>query len=182
MSLHGFRHTLSWSEDFTKLDEPPSGQEHLSAFTVAPAETFGGMEARYDSDSELYSLKSSSVKVKIQMKKSQSWVLKDSRTDQLLRHEQLHYNISALGGRDLERELKKLTAKTTEELRWKRGDLTSQLQGLVDQINDEYDSRILWGTDHGRIKLHQECWELHIKKLMNDDTAKLESIYAIMRR
>ena len=43
MSLHGFRHTLSWSNDFTQRNEPPPGKEDLAAFTVAPAGTFGGM-------------------------------------------------------------------------------------------------------------------------------------------
>ena len=182
MSLHGFRHTLSWSNDFTQRNAPPPDKDDLAAFTVAPAGTFGGMEAIYDSDSELYSFKPSKVKVKIKMNKSESWVLKDSKTEKLKKHEQLHYNISALGGRDLERGLKKLTAASPEELVSKRDKFTAEIQSLIDAINDEYDNTILWGTDHGRIDLHQEVWELHIKKLMNDDNAKLESVYAIMRR
>ena len=96
MSLHGFRHTLSWSQDFTQRNSPPPHQEDLIAFTVATAETFGGMQAIYDSASELYSFKPSKVKVRIKMVKSQSWVLKDSKTEKLKKHEQIHYNISAL--------------------------------------------------------------------------------------
>ncbi|CAN5625384.1 hypothetical protein BH20ACI4_BH20ACI4_10100 [soil metagenome] len=182
MSLHGFQHTLSWSNDFTTKTEPPPDQDDLVAFTVATAGTFGGMQAIYDSASELYSFKPSKVKVKIKMIKSESWVLKDSKTEKLKKHEQLHYNISALGGRDLERGLKKLTAGTPEELVWERDNLNSQIQSLINDINKEYDNTILWGTNHGRIDLHQEIWELHIKKLMNDDSAKLESVYAVMRR
>ncbi len=182
MSLHGFRHTLSWSQDFTQYLSPPPDKEHLIAFTVALAGTFGGMEIKYDSDSELYSFKHSKIKVKIKMDKSSSWVLKDSKTDKLKKHEQLHYNISALAGRDFERDLKKLTAATPEELVSARDELNSQMQTLIDDMNKEYDNTILWGTDHGRIALHQEVWELHIGKLMNDDNARLESIYTMMRR
>ena len=83
MSLHGFRHTLSWSNDFTERHEPPPDKEDLVAFTVAPAGTFGGMEIKYDSDSELYSFKHSKIKVKIKMNKSKSWVLKGSKTEKL---------------------------------------------------------------------------------------------------
>lgn len=182
MSLHGFRHTLSWSNDFTERDEPPGGKEDLAAFTVAPADTFGELRARYDSDSELYEVISSSVKVKIKMDKSNSWVLRSSKTEKLKKHEQLHYNISALGGRDLERELKLITAGTPEELMQEKHRINSQIQSLITEINKEYDNTILWGTNHGRIDLHQEVWELHIKKLMNDSNGKLESVYAMMRR
>jgi hypothetical protein len=182
MSLHGFRHTLSWSQDFTTKTEPPPHQDHLVAFTVAPAGTFGGMEIKYNSDSELYYLRSSKIKVRIKMNKSESWVLKDAKTEKLRKHEQLHYNISALGGRDLERGLKELTADTPEELVRKRDELTAENQSIVNAINKEYDNTILWGTNHGRVDLHQEFWEHHINKLMNDENAKLESIYAIMRR
>lgn len=182
MSLHGFRYNLRWSRDFTERSEPPAGKEDLAAFTFAPAGTFGGMDARHDSGSGLYSFKHSSINVRIEMNRNESWVLRDAKTDKLLKHEQLHYNISALGGRDLERELKKLSAETISELVSKRDDLTAQIQSLIDEINDEYDNRILWGTDHGRTELHQEFWEHHINKLMNNSDAKLESIYAMMRR
>lgn len=181
MSLHGFNYSIGWN-DFKERDEPPPEQDHLIAFTVAPAGTFGGMEAKYDKESEKYSFKSSSVKVRIEMDKTQSWVLKTEKTEKLRKHEQIHYNISALGGRDLERDLKKLTADSVEELVSERDDLTRQMQNLVDEINKEYDNTILWGTDHGRIALHQEVWELHIKKLMNDPDGRLESVYAVMRR
>ena len=49
-------------------------------------------------------------------------------------------------------------------------------------MNKEYDNTILWGTNHGRSEINQEVWELYIRKLMNDDNARLESIYAMMRR
>ena len=126
MSLHGFRHTLSWSHDFTERSTPPPDKEDLIAFTVALAGTFGGMEIRYDSDSELYSLKHSKVKVRIEMDKTNSWVLKDSKTEKLKKHEQIRYNISALAGRDFERDLKKLTAASPEELVSQRDNLNWQ--------------------------------------------------------
>jgi hypothetical protein len=182
MSLHGFQHKLSWSKDFTTRNEPPLGQEHLVAYTVATASTVGEVKAVHDREKDIYSLKSSSIKVQIKMVKSQSWVLKHAKSDKLLRHEQLHYNISALGGRDYERELKKLTAKSVSELVAKRDQLNEQIQALIDDINDEYDNRILWGTDHGRLEMHQEFWEMHISKLMNNKDGRLESIYAMMRR
>lgn len=116
------------------------------------------------------------------MIKKDSWVLKGEKTDKLLKHEQLHYNISALGGRDLERGLKKLSAESPSELVQKIADFTQEIQSLVDKINEEYDNTKLWGTNHGRIKMHQDAWELHINKLKNDPNGELKSIYYVMQR
>ena len=178
MSLHGFRYTIRWSHNFTKVSEPPAGKEDLVAFTEAPAETFGGMEIIYDRTSELYSFKRSKIKVKIRMDKPNSWYLEEFKTDKLKKHEQFHYNISALSGRDLERGLKAMTAETPEELIKMKDDLTLELQNKVIAINEEYDSNIMLGTDHGRNEINQGSWEMHIKNLMNNSNAELVSIYA----
>ena len=182
MSLHGFKYTVKWSKDFTPRTAPPADQSDLAAFTKASAATFGGLKVKYDSDSELYSFKASSVKVQIKMIKSKSWILKDSKTDKLLRHEQMHYNITALGGRDLERGLKILTAGSVSELAAERDALSAKLEDLAEEINVEYDNTILWGTDHGRREVNQEIWELHLNKLMNDPNGELKSIYYVMQR
>jgi predicted secreted Zn-dependent protease len=94
----------------------------------------------------------------------------------------MHYNISALGGRDLERGLLALSASSTTELITKKEELSAKIQALIDKTNEEYDNRIMWGTDHGRIKLHQDLWEMHLAKLMNDPNGELKSVYYVMQR
>lgn len=181
MALKGFNYAIRWNSDFTTRTSPPSGKEDLIAFTEAPAGTSKEIKAKKGDDG-LYYVKESSVEVSIKMIKKDSWVLKDKKTDKLLKHEQLHYNISALGGRDLERGLKKLSAGSPSELVQKISDFTQKIQSLIDKINIEYDNTKLWGTNHGRIKLHQDAWELHINKLKNDPNGELKSIYYVMQR
>ena len=181
MSLHGFNYQIKWSKDFTTVSSPPAGQEHLAAYTVAKAGSTGNPQA-YKKDDGKYYIQHSSIKVEIKMVKIESWVLSDSKTDKLKKHEQMHYNISALGGRDLERGLKKLSADSVEELLTLRESLNIKIQDLIDQTNKEYDNTVLWGTDHGRIKLHQELWEMHLSKLMNDPNAELKSVYYVFQR
>ena len=182
MSLSGFNRTLSWTQHFTQLDDPPPGKDHLVAYTVAPAGTHGGLQAKKNTDTGLYYLKSSSIDVRVKMNKQESWVLKSHKSDELRKHEQYHYNVSALAGRDLERGLKDLRADSPEKLMQEVADLTSRILGLVDKINEEYDNDILWGTDHGRTELHQGFWEYHIDKLKNDPNGELKSIYYVMER
>lgn len=181
MALYGFNYKIKWSKDFTTVSSPPVDKEDLLAFTVAKAGSFGSPEA-YKKDDGRYYMKPSSIKVEIKMVKSESWVLGDSKTDKLKKHEQMHYNISALGGRDLERGLKNLSGDSEYDLREKRDELNTGIQDLITEINKEYDNTILWGTDHGRIELHQGLWEMHLAKLMNDPNGVLKSVYYVMQR
>jgi hypothetical protein len=181
LALQGFNYKIKWSKDFTTRSNPPAGKEDLVAFTVATANSVGNPQAHKKDDGKYY-IKPSTLTVQIKMNKSQSWVLSDSKTEKLLKHEQMHYNISALGGRDLERGLLALSANSVEELLRKRDELNAKIQKLIDKTNDEYDNKILWGTDHGRTGLHQEFWEMHLAKLMNDPKGELKSIYHIMQR
>ena len=180
MALYGFNHQIKW-KDFTTRSSPPPGEDHY-AFTTATATTKGGLKAYKNSDDGKYYLKSSSVKIEIKMVKSKSWILQDKKTDKLLKHEQLHYNISALGGRDLERGLLALSADSPQDLIQKRDDLGARIQALIDKVNKEYDNNILWGTDHGRLELNQDIWAMYLSKIMNDPNGELKSIYHVMER
>lgn len=180
MALNGFKYKVKW-KDFTPRTSPPPGEDHY-AFTTAKAVTKGELKAYKNSDDGKYYIKSSSVVVEVKMVKSESWVLKDQQTDKLLKHEQLHYNISALGGRDLERGLLALSANSPAELLNKRDELAAKIQSLINKTNKEYDNNILWGTDHGRLELNQDIWEMYLSKLMNDPNGELKSIYHVMQR
>lgn len=181
MTLIGFNYRINWTRDFITCNTAPLGENH-SAFTTATANSIGNIQAYKNSNDERYYIKQSSVKVEIKMLKSQSWVLSDKKTDKLLQHEQLHYNISALGGRDLERGLLALNADSVDDLIAKKDELTANIQSLINKVNLEYDNKIMWGTDHGRVDLHQGFWETHIAKLMSDPNGELKSIYYMMQR
>ena len=180
MALSGFNYKISWNKDFSEVDKRRDSS--LDAFTSASFKTAKDLKPDAKSSDGLFRFKSSSIDIAIVMNKKESWVHKPSESDNLLKHEQLHYNISALAGRDLERKLKALSDASVKSLFEKAQTLLSDLQKLVDDINKEYDNKIMWGTNHGNIPLHQTVWETHIAKMMNDPNGELKSVYYVMQR
>ena len=176
MALSGFKYTISWTTDFDRVDKRKDPK--LDAFTVARFTTGKNLMADVKSGDGLYRFQTDSIDIQIKMDNKKSWVFKDAESDSLLKHEQLHYNISALAGRDLERGLKKLSAASAKDLYDQAKSLLSSLQTLVNQINVEYDDNKLSGSNHGNDTGNQTKWEMHINKLMNDPNGELKGINA----
>ena len=176
MALSGFKYTVSWSTDFDRVDSRKDPK--LDAYTSAPFTTGKPLKEYKSSDDGLYRFQTDSIDIQIKMDKNKSWVYKDAESESLLKHEQLHYNISALAGRDLERGLKNLSADSAANLYDKAKKLLASLQALVKQINSEYDDNKLSGSNHGNDSGNQSKWEMHINKLMNDPSGELKGITA----
>lgn len=175
MALVGFKYSLSWSSDFTEVDIAPEGFSDRSARTKATVTLDPSMQARRDAGGKDYYFAPDTVKVIIRASQKESWVVKDLKSDKLLKHEQLHYNISALGGRDLERRLLALKDPSGPELIKKKEALGKEVQDLIDKVNKDYDSD-LHGTDHGKKDTEQAKWELHISNLMNNSDGQLKGL------
>jgi hypothetical protein len=176
MALSGFKYTISWSTDFDGLDSRRDPK--IDAFTSAPFTTGKKLQEFKSSDDSLYRFQTDSIDIQIKMDNKKSWVFKNAESDSLLKHEQLHYNVSALAGRDLERGLKKLSAASAKDLYDQAKSLLSSLQTLVTQVNAEYDDNKLSGSNHGNDAGNQTKWEMHINKLMNDPNGELKGINA----
>ena len=174
MALSGFKYTISWTTDFDRVDKRKDPK--LDAFTVARFATGKNLMADVKSGDGLYRFQTSSIDIQIKMDKTESWVFKNAESDALLKHEQIHYNISALAGRDLERALKNLSGETVKALFDKAKDLLKNFQLAVDIVNIDYDDDKLRGTNHGNETTKQALWEIHINKLMNDPNEILRSI------
>ncbi len=175
MAMQGFKYTISWTNDFTEVDNQPAGFSDRSARTKATVTLDPKMIATRDSKESDYYFKPSTVIVIVKGAKTESWVLKDKKSDDLLKHEQIHYNISALGGRDLERKVLTLKDPAGQELINKKDALGKEIQTLIDKINKEYDEGIN-GTNHGAKSAEQAKWELHINNLMNKPEAELKGV------
>src|SRR5262249_28426655 len=116
--------------------------------------------------------------VTIKMNVTNSWVVKDKKTDSLLNHEQGHYNIAALGGRDMLNDMLALVADTPAELTKALAATQKAMAALVKTIEKAYDEDPNCGTDHGDPKkaAKQAQWDLRIKNAMNSSTARLSSL------
>ena len=173
MTMQGFKYTLSWSTDFTDVDNAPEGFSDRSARTKASVTLNQAMVARRDSKESDYYFAPDTVIVTVKAVQAESWVVKDLKSDKLLKHEQVHYNISALGGRDLERKLKALRDPVGQELINKKVALGKEMQDLIDKVNKAYDDSVK-GTNHGKKDTEQSNWEIHINNLMNNSDAELK--------
>lgn len=173
--MQGFKNTLSWANDFTEVDSAPEGFSDRDARTKANVTLDQGMQAKRDSKESDYYFAPSTVIVIVKTSKTESWVVKDKKSDKLLKHEQQHYNISALGGRDLERKILALRDASGAELMKKKEAAGKEIQNLIDSVNKDYDAG-LQGTNHGQKDAEQAKWELHITSLMNKTDGELKGI------
>jgi hypothetical protein len=96
------------------------------------------------------------------MNKSKSWLRNDGRlTDELLAHEQLHFDINEYFARVLLEAFKTSTYSSAD---------ASEIKQVYDQVmqarresQELYDEQ----TDHSKNKVNQAAWEAHIAKLLS---------------
>ena len=102
MALTGFSHRVVWKE-FRSVDEPDGDGEQ--AFCQARF----GISYGYNCTGGTCSTRN--VVVNVRMDQTASWAVRGAsvRTAALLRHEQGHFDITALGARDAERQIRAIT-------------------------------------------------------------------------
>jgi hypothetical protein len=147
MPVDGFNTTLSWSK-FKKLTTRPQGSD-ADGKTAAIYEGKNITPAR---NGNAIIVKSADVVVSINSRAS--WVVEAQMTDELLRHEQGHYDITALGARGYYNGLLKISEKNPKALGDSINELNDAFERKIDVVNKRYDEK----TDHSRIKSEQEKW------------------------
>lgn len=153
-------HRVQWS-DFTGSPPPNANLD-------AHIETNANLNYGYQTGPYGARL-ADTVTVTIQLLRQQSWAKKQrinswpqqARAD-LLRHEQGHYDITALMGRDMFIELMALKTRTFPNL----AALTSAINAIArryapQRIHTKYDSA--QETDHGRRATGQRAWDGYLR-------------------
>lgn len=138
MAVDGFDDEISWSA-FTKRKTRPQGKD-----------ADGYTQASYHYS---YDLGKQTADVVIALDPNQSWVVEDMRNDELLKHEQGHYDITALGAREFYATLveKVKSSKTSGS---SITTLNEKFQRNIKRTNQRYDTQ----TGHSRLKAEQEKW------------------------
>lgn len=97
---------------------------------------------------------------------SESWVKPDKKSDDLLQHEQGHFDITELYARKLRQELRKIKCdhKTQEEIQKEVDAAYEKIEKEWDAEQEKYDDE----TDHGRNKDKQKEWNEKIKKQLKE--------------
>jgi len=102
------------------------------------------------------------------MNQSASWVIRGQQTADLLRHEQGHYNITALGALELHNLASVLISPRCSEINQTVQQITTRIQTSINQANRRYDNQ----TNHGINVAAQRRWDASIQNAMgrNDGT------------
>jgi len=98
--------------------------------------------------------------------------VQDKMNAELLKHEQGHYDITALGARELYAGLFKLKAKDVKSLGDDVKELSRRIQRKINTINNRYDNQ----TDHSKIKAEQEKWNRAIASEKQKPNGSLDSL------
>jgi len=93
---NGQPNAITWRANFTRVNQPPHGTS--DAFTHADFPSSYSFSSRADANGK-HRLRN--VRVRVGMNRNLSWYVAGRDTPLLLRHEQGHYNISFLVGREL---------------------------------------------------------------------------------
>ena len=116
--------------------------------------------------------------------KSQSWVLPDAKTPELLQHEQYHLDLSEIWARKLDAEVKALEGNGATP-QAAANDLQAKVQAAFDKNKKDCDAeqkKYDDETDHGRKEAEQAAWCEKIRKALgvetpNEDKAESNSIF-----
>lgn len=157
MSLSGFDYKLTWDKDFpqeNRLAKRPDNKGNVDAGTH-PAWKHSIPE--FERKGQLVVIKT--VDVTLYLVRKDNWVVKDKMVDELLKHEQGHYDLTALLARDYYKAMKKTSAASVEEMNKKLRSLDERYQQKYDNLHRErYDKQ----TEHGAKKSAQETWNKSI--------------------
>jgi uncharacterized protein DUF922 len=162
--LTGLMRQLSWT-DFRVVARPapPPGQSADAAETDASVTTSNiNLHTVAGSRPPVFQL-TDNITVSITFNAHLSWranwvqTMSQADQDRLLRHEQGHYNIAALIGRDFFLELMRLKSRTYANRTAFQSDihaLQSNFLSKMQPAHDRYDT----ATKHGAVQVQQDSW------------------------
>ena len=123
MAITNFNHRVDWIE-FTERISRAAGVDENAKIKL-------DMGYSYDMTKSDGEWTVTNLKVELAVKKAESWIVKGTKTEKLRNHEQGHYDITALGYRDMYNEVKVLKRKSMSALKAKIKKGTTQIQEIL---------------------------------------------------
>lgn len=165
MALTGFNHKIHWSE-FQIVDQRPSG-----VFTDAQVYVFTHINWRTASqpsgDCQVVSV-SASLNVDV----NKSWVVKGKKGVYLRHHEQGHYDILAIGMREMYNKIVTLIRTRCEEVNQEALRIQREVQQAIDTTRQRYYAQ----TNYGSNLAIQKNWETQIKTIKLNSSGILDDL------
>lgn len=164
VKLVGWPRAIAWSE-FTEVDERPEGADEAAQIHSEIIQPENVSVTR-----EGGRVRVNAYTAKLVILKDDSWVVKDQKSETLRIHEQGHYDITGLIGRDMVKDIGDIRAPSTDDLQREVRDLIANATKEGERITKLYDGKQQGGTDHGRRAAEQDAWNAHLKSCKDNGT------------
>ncbi len=151
MPLNNFTYSVSWS-DFTQRTSSPAGVAEDAQ--IHPQRSFSNFKLAKKGNAVIIT----DVDIDIALVSTDGWVVSTQMSNDLLKHEQGHYDILALSARELFNDLLTLTAASSHKLQQKVDALKTKAGQLVKKVDARYDTQ----TIHSRNTQVQQTWDQKI--------------------
>ena len=164
MALSNFNYSLSWS-DFNYISSRAQGQNE-DAFIKAE------FPYTYELARDKGAIIVPSAGMNIRTIPESCWVVSSEATNELLIHEQGHYDITALGARELYNKMLTIFAKSEHEVNQEITKENIKIQKKIDDANKRYDAQ----TDHNKKKQQQLQWDKAISIEKQKPDGKIDNL------
>jgi hypothetical protein len=164
VTMTGFEHRVAWREFQRVATRPDRGTE--DAYIKA------GKHVSYDFGGPTGSFRVTAVRATIAVNQAESWVVNGKATDELLAHEQAHFDMTALGMREEAQRVSSLTGRNQQDLTSQYAQIRDEINAKIAAANARYDTR----TDHGDNKPAQRRWLRSIQAAKARDDGTIDNL------
>lgn len=153
LTMRDWPRAIAWSE-FRDVSERPEGETEYAQIHAEALQPDNVSVQRRGSN---YGI--GSISVRIRVDREQSWVVTARKSADLLSHEQGHFDIQGLMGRDMGNELIAIEASSTDELQRRVTEVIQRYATRGQELSDLYDEQ----TAHGVNRAEQTRWDDQIR-------------------
>jgi predicted secreted Zn-dependent protease len=166
MPLTGFSHNLQWSE-FRVVNQRPANVSEDAEIIIASRPQYS-FRAPPNQNCRV-----TTVNTNISVNRSGSWVVKGQKSDRLLKHELGHYDITALGAREVHNRVSDITAeKCRPDIDNEARRIQREVQDKINNANLRYDRQ----TNHSENSTNQTRWDNSIRSAKQNANGTLDDL------
>lgn len=164
MTMTGFSHAVRWRE--FRAVRSRQGRISEDAFIKARK------RVSYDFSGSRGSYRVTGVRAGIVVNRSQSWVVRGGQNADLLRHEQGHFDITALGMREEANRVSALTGRSGRDITRQVDAIRREINRKIAAANRRYDTR----TNHSDNRTAQRTWLASIRRAKSRPEGTIDSL------
>lgn len=167
MPLNNFNRILSWSDFNQQLGQPGGANEYAQIHPDIAPSNFVLARVRN-------AVTITDVTIDLSLIADDCWVVASHMTNDLLKHEQGHYDILAISAREFFNALVGLSAATTDALQRRVTQLQQRFAQQATQVDARYDSESQ--TNHGINASIQQTWDQRIATAKANSRGRLADL------